>query len=68
MENLIFYTIVQLNLMFGIAGLVWPDKFLPLYGVLMFPWPASHRAIRMHGLVAIAGYLLVVGKLLLVSH
>lgn len=68
MENLIFYTVVQLNLIFGVAGLVWPEKFLPLYGVLMFPWPASQRAIRMHGLIAIAGYLLVVGKLLLVAR
>jgi hypothetical protein len=30
----------------------------------MFPWPASHRAIRTHGWVAIVGYLLVLGKIL----
>jgi hypothetical protein len=64
MGNLIFYLIVQLNLIFGIAGLVWPDKFMPLYGMLMFPWPASYRAIRMHGIVSIAGYLLVLARLL----
>jgi len=64
MGNLIFCLIVQLNLVFGIAGLVWPDKFMPLYGMLMFPWPASHRAIRMHGIVSIAGYLLVLARLL----
>ena len=63
MENLVFLLIVQLNLVFGVAGLIWPDKLMPLYGVLMFPWPASHRAIRIHGVVAIAGYLLVVAKL-----
>jgi hypothetical protein len=68
MENLVFYFIVQLNLVFGIAGLIWPNKFIPLYGVLMFPWPASHRAIRIHGVVAIAGYILVLGKFLLVPH
>ena len=67
MENLIFCLIVQLNLVFGIAGLVWPDKFMRLYGILMFPWPASHRAIRTHGVVAIAGYLLVVGKFVLTA-
>jgi hypothetical protein len=68
MENLIFYIIVQLNLVFGVAGLVWPDKLMPVFGVLMFPWPASHRAIRTHGIVAIIGYLLVLCKLFLVSH
>jgi len=26
MENLIFYLIAQLNLIFGVAGLMWPDK------------------------------------------
>jgi hypothetical protein len=67
MENLIFCIIVQLNLIFGIAGLVWPDKFMRLYGLLMFPWPASHRAIRTHGMVAILGYVLVLGKLVLVA-
>ena len=68
MENLIFYIIVQLNLVFGVAGLVWPDKLMPVFGVLMFPWPASHRAIRTHGIVAIVGYLLVLCKLFLGSH
>ena len=66
MENLIFCIIVQLNLVFGIAGLVWPDRFMRLYGILMFPWPASHRAIRTHGIVAIAGYVMVLAKLVLV--
>ena len=64
MENLVFYAIVQLNLVFGVAGLVWPDKLMPLYGVLMFPWPATHRAIRLHGVVAILGYVLVLARLL----
>lgn len=68
MENLIFYIIVQANLVFGIAGLVWPEKLMPVFGVLMFPWPASYRAVRTHGIVAIVGYLLVLCKLLLVSH
>jgi hypothetical protein len=63
MENFVFLAIVQLNLVLGAAGLIWPDRLMPLFGVLMFPWPASHRAIRVHGIVAIAGYLLVLGKL-----
>ena len=64
MGNVVFYLIVQLNLVFGIAGMVWPDKFMPLYGMLMFPWPPSHRAIRVHGVVSIAGYLFVLARLL----
>jgi hypothetical protein len=64
MSNFIFYAIVQLNLVFGVAGLMWPDKFMPVYGLLMFPWPATHRAIRIHGFVAIGGYLLVLAKVL----
>ena len=68
MENLVFYIIVQVNLVFGVAGLVWPDKLKSVFGVLMFPWPASYRAIRTHGVVAIVGYVLVLCKLLLASH
>jgi hypothetical protein len=68
MDNLIFFAIVQLNLVFGVAGLVWPDKLMQVFGYLMFPWPATHRAIRMHGIVAIAGYLLVLVKLLTAAH
>lgn len=64
MENVIFFLIVQANLVFGLAGLIWPERFMSLYGILMFPWPASHRAIRVHGIVAIAGYLLVLGRIL----
>lgn len=68
MANLIFYSIVQLNLIFGVAGLMWPDRLMPVFGLLMFPWPASHRAIRTHGIVAIVGYLLVLLKIVATSH
>jgi len=68
MENLVFYLIVQTNLIFGVAGLIWPDKLMRVFGLLMFPWPASHRAIRTHGIVAIVGYLLVLGKIVGISR
>jgi hypothetical protein len=68
MENLLFCLIAQLNLVFGVAGLIWPDKLKPFFGLLMFPWPASYRAIRINGAVAIAAYLLTIGKLLTVGH
>jgi hypothetical protein len=41
---------------------------MPVFGLLMFPWPASHRAIRIHGIVAVIGYLLVVAKILATGH
>jgi hypothetical protein len=61
--NLIFCLIVQANLVFGLAGMIWPEKLMPLYGILMFPWPATHRAIRINGIVAILGWMLVAAKL-----
>jgi hypothetical protein len=63
MANLVFYLIVQFNLIFGLAGLMWPDKLMPVFGLLMFPWPPTHRAIRIHGLVAVVGYMLVLAKI-----
>lgn len=44
---------VQLSLTFGIAGLFWPEKFLPVFEVLMFPWAASHRLVRAHSVAAL---------------
>ena len=68
MENYIVLLVVQLNLIFGVAGLLWPDRLMPVFAVLMFPWPASHRAIRVHGIIAIAGYVLVLAKLLVMAR
>jgi len=45
--------VIQLTLAFGLAGLLWPDKLLPVFHVLMFPWPASYRTIRTGSLAAI---------------
>jgi hypothetical protein len=64
MEMLALCLVVQLFLAFGVAGLLWPEKFMPLFGVLMFPWHASSRIIRANGLLAIAAYLLIVATLL----
>ena len=62
MKSLELVIFAQSALMFGLAGLFWPEKFMPLFDVLMFPWPASHRAIRVHGIVSIAGYVLVLAR------
>jgi hypothetical protein len=51
--------VVQLGLAFGLAGLFWPDKFMPLFDVLLFPWAASYRAIRANSIAAIGLALLL---------
>jgi hypothetical protein len=51
---------VQLSLAFGLAALLWPAKFMPLFEILMFPWGTSSRAIRANGIAAIALSLLLV--------
>jgi hypothetical protein len=50
---------VQLGLTFGLATLFWPNKFVPLFEILMFPWAASCRWIRANGIAAIGFSLLL---------
>src|SRR5437899_1397532 len=68
MDNLVLGLLLQVFLALGVAGLLWPDKLMPLFGVLLFPWRASYRLIRAHGVVAIGAYLIVLGKLLVFGH
>ena len=56
--------LVQLFLAFGVAGLLWPEKFTSLFGVLMFPWQANDRIVRANGMLAIAIYLVMIATLL----
>lgn len=51
--------IVQLGLGLGLAALLWPVKFMPLFKILMFPWAASCRAIQGNGIAAIGLSLLL---------
>ncbi len=53
MTHILLPVLVQLSLTFGIAGLFWPEKFLPVFEVLMFPWAASQRLVRAHGVAAL---------------
>ena len=55
--------LVELCLAFGVAGLFWPDKFIPVFEVLMFPWAASDRMVRAHSIAAIIFSLLLVAQL-----
>jgi len=45
---------IQASLAFGLAGLFWPEKFLSVFDVLMFPWPSSYRTVRGNSIAAIA--------------
>ena len=45
--------VVQLCLAFGVAGLLWPEKLVAVFDVLMFPWPATHRLVRANAWAAL---------------
>ena len=56
---------VQLFLALGVGGLFWPEKFMPLFEVLLFPWAASYRALRANSLAAIGLSLLLMARLVM---
>ena len=58
--------VVQFCLAFGVAGLFWPEKIRPLFDVLMFPWVASYRSLRVNSIVAIGISILLLARLLAV--
>lgn len=55
--------IAQLCLTFGLAGLLFPDKLMPIFEILMYPWAASYRVIRAHSLAALGMALLLLVSL-----
>jgi hypothetical protein len=59
------FVVANFSLIFGLAGLLWPENFLVLFDVLMFPWPASSRVVRVNSIAAILLFLLLTGRLLL---
>jgi hypothetical protein len=68
MNNLGLCLVLQLCLAFGMGGLFWPDKFIPIFDVLMFPWAASYRTIRANSIAAIGLSLLLLVTLLTGGH
>ncbi|HEV2697333.1 MAG TPA: hypothetical protein VGU90_05020 [Terriglobales bacterium] len=46
MNHMVQILVVQLSLVFGVAGLLWPEKLVAVFDVLMFPWPATHKLVR----------------------
>jgi hypothetical protein len=67
MNCLLACLLVQTSLAFGVAGLLWPDKLMPIFDVLMFPWAASHRIVRANSLAAIGVSLVFFVKLVAVG-
>jgi hypothetical protein len=54
MEVMGFPLIVQFCLVFGMVGLLWPEKVMPVFELLMFPWFPTYRTIRIHSIGALA--------------
>lgn len=46
MNRLVLSLVVQMSLVFGLAGLLWPEKLVAVFDVLMFPWPATYKLVR----------------------
>lgn len=65
MINLELCFVVQFCFSFGVAGLFWPEKLMPLFEVLLFPWAASYRAIRANCLAAVGLSILLAARLLI---
>lgn len=63
MHSVEVYVVAQLALVFGLGGLFWPDKFMVVFDVLMFPWPATYRTVRMNSVAAIAFSMVLVARL-----
>jgi hypothetical protein len=63
MSDLAICCVVQICLAFGLAGLFWPEKFMPLFQVLLFPWSATDRTIRANSLAAIGLSVLLLAHL-----
>ena len=53
MNHLVLSLVVQLSLAFGVAALLWPEKLVEVFDVLMFPWPATHKFVRTNAWAAI---------------
>jgi hypothetical protein len=53
MNHLLLSLFVQLSLAFGVAGVLWPERLVSVFDVLMFPWPATHKLVRVNAWGAI---------------
>jgi hypothetical protein len=64
MDHLGIPLFTQVSLAIGLAGLLWPEKLMPVFDVLMFPWPSTYRMLRANSIGAIVlSVLLFVGMI-----
>lgn len=67
MNPMVQLLVVQMSLIFGVAGLLWPEKLVAVFDVLMFPWPATYKLVRANAcgalLLAIVLFTAVILKL-----
>jgi hypothetical protein len=56
--------VIQFLVAFGVAGLFWPDKLLPVFDLLMFPWAASYRTLRANSIASIGLSVLLISRLI----
>ncbi len=69
MEGFALAVAVQLSLVVGLAGLLWPEKLKPVFEVLMFPWYPTFRLVRWHSIATIAiSFLLFVSWFARLAH
>jgi len=64
MDHLGLSVIVQLSLISGMSGLLWPEKVKPVFEILMFPWMPTYKTLRINSIGAIALSLLLFVTLL----
>jgi len=60
--------VLQVCLAFGVAGLFWPEKIMPFFDVLMFPWAASHRSVRANSIAALGLSALLLARLFTITR
>jgi len=64
MEQIGISLFTQISLAIGLAGLLWPEKLMPVFDLLMFPWPSTYRMLRANSIGAIVlSVLLFVGMI-----
>jgi hypothetical protein len=68
MDILGLCVVLQVCLAFGVAGLFWPEKIMPFFDVLMFPWAASHRSVRANSIAALGLSALLLARLLTIMR
>jgi hypothetical protein len=68
MNHLAIPLFAQVSLAIGLAGLLWPEKLMPVFDVLMFPWPSTYRMLRANSIGAVALSVLLFLRLMTTSY